>query len=211
MFEKKEVSRLTDRQSRRHSDQHCSARCVTPSCIVVAAGLTLGTLQIDTIDFTEIQKTVFEQLNKGTEYLKSLQKEMSIERVEALMEDTQEALEYQKEVDQILSKSLTPEEDAAAELEYEQLEKEWAAEDLENVVGRKVQPAAASATNQQQRKVDVVLAQQSSEIDDELAELENELPSVSNRPIKTQTKASTFGGPPRVLANQLMVLFFFYS
>lgn len=107
---------------------------------------------------------------------------MSLEKVEALMEETQEALEYQKEVDQILSRSLTPEEDAAAELEYEQLQKEWAAEDLAHI-GR---PAASQPLPASQQPVAAPASAPltvDADIDVELAELENELPHVSAKPV----------------------------
>lgn len=53
------------------------------------------TQQTSTIEFTQIEKQVFERLEKGTETLKELQKEMQIDKVEKLLEDTQDAIDYQ--------------------------------------------------------------------------------------------------------------------
>lgn len=52
-------------------------------------------VQIDSIEFAQIEQKVFQGLQQGNEVLKDLQGQMSIEDVENLMLDTQEAIEYQ--------------------------------------------------------------------------------------------------------------------
>jgi charged multivesicular body protein 6 len=74
---------------------------------------------VDTVEFAVVEKKVFDGLKTGNEVLKQIQKEMSIEAVEDLMSDTREAIEYQQEVDSMLSSQLTDleEEDILEELE----------------------------------------------------------------------------------------------
>lgn len=95
-------------------------------------------VQVESVEFATVQSAVFDQLKKGAHVLKALQAEMSVEAVEELMDDTREALEYQKEIDSMLSQNLSPEdeEDVLAELDAlsEATESDFA----------KPQPAAAS-------------------------------------------------------------------
>jgi charged multivesicular body protein 6 len=74
---------------------------------------------VDTIEFTQIEVKVVEGLKQGNEALNQLHKIMSLVDVEKIMDETQEAVEYQREIDELLGQNLTAEdEDAiAAELE----------------------------------------------------------------------------------------------
>ncbi|KAH3862261.1 charged multivesicular body protein 6-B-like [Dreissena polymorpha] len=71
------------------------------------------------LEFVQIEAEVVKGLKKGNESLKALQKMFSIETVEKLMEETREAAEYQQEIDELLSGSLTQqdEEDVLSELQ----------------------------------------------------------------------------------------------
>ncbi|OWF46476.1 charged multivesicular body protein 6-A-like [Mizuhopecten yessoensis] len=71
------------------------------------------------LEFSQIEAKVFEGLKKGNESLKKLHEIMSIEDVEKLMDETQESIEYQKEIDDLLAGGLTEddEEDVLAELD----------------------------------------------------------------------------------------------
>lgn len=53
------------------------------------------TFQIDSIEFAQMEQKVFEGLKAGNDVLKAIHSEMTIEDVENLMLDTQEAIEYQ--------------------------------------------------------------------------------------------------------------------
>uniref|UniRef100_A0A6B2LJW0 Charged multivesicular body protein 6 n=1 Tax=Arcella intermedia TaxID=1963864 RepID=A0A6B2LJW0_9EUKA len=75
---------------------------------------------INTIEFAQIQQKVMDNLKKGNEALKKLQS-MSVEEVEDILLDTKEALEYQQEVDRLMSESLTQEDDAEILKELEAL------------------------------------------------------------------------------------------
>lgn len=67
--------------------------------------------QILSIENAQIQKNVYEALKEGNEYLKNLNKELTVEDVNKLMEDTAEAIEYQQEVGRILSQQGIQEDD----------------------------------------------------------------------------------------------------
>ncbi|XP_014068264.1 charged multivesicular body protein 6 [Salmo salar] len=71
------------------------------------------------IEFAQIEMKVIEGLKVGNDCLKSLHEAMSIEDVERIMDETQEAVEYQREIDEMLAGSLTQEDEDAilAELE----------------------------------------------------------------------------------------------
>ncbi|XP_023864123.1 charged multivesicular body protein 6 [Salvelinus sp. IW2-2015] len=71
------------------------------------------------IEFAQIEMKVIEGLKVGNDCLKSLHEVMSIEDVERIMDETQEAIEYQREIDEMLAGSLTQEDEDAilAELE----------------------------------------------------------------------------------------------
>ncbi|XP_060074799.1 charged multivesicular body protein 6-A-like [Ylistrum balloti] len=71
------------------------------------------------LEFAQIEAKVFEGLKVGNESLKKLHQIMSIEDVEKLMDETQESIEYQREIDNLLAGGLTEddEEDVLAELD----------------------------------------------------------------------------------------------
>jgi charged multivesicular body protein 6 len=53
-------------------------------------------LQVSTIEFSLVEVSVLHGLKQGNEVLKEIHKEMSVESVEKLLEETAEAREYQK-------------------------------------------------------------------------------------------------------------------
>jgi hypothetical protein len=53
-------------------------------------------IQVSTIEFTQIQATVMHGLSIGNDVLKQLHQEMSLEKVEKLMDQTREGVEYQR-------------------------------------------------------------------------------------------------------------------
>ncbi|RSH91019.1 Vacuolar protein sorting-associated protein 20 [Saitozyma podzolica] len=86
----------------------------------------LQTLQelVSSIEFTQIQATVMHGLEMGNDVLKQLHKEMSLERVERLMDQTREGVEYQQEIDEALMSQMSPEEEEAVQAELERLQQE---------------------------------------------------------------------------------------
>jgi charged multivesicular body protein 6 len=53
-------------------------------------------VQVSTIEFSLVEVSVLHGLKQGNEVLKEIHREMSIESVEKLMEETHEAREYQR-------------------------------------------------------------------------------------------------------------------
>lgn len=74
---------------------------------------------VQDIEFMQIEMKVIEGLKVGNDCLKRMHEIMSIEDVERILDETQEAIEYQKQIDDMLAGCLTQEdeEDILAELE----------------------------------------------------------------------------------------------
>jgi len=84
----------------------------------------LDTIQgmIDSLEFAQIEMKVVEDLKAGNESLKQLHSLMSVEDVERIMDETREAVEYQREIDDLLSGAgLTQEDEDAVLQELEAL------------------------------------------------------------------------------------------
>ncbi|KAJ7786193.1 Snf7 family, partial [Mycena metata] len=79
---------------------------------------------VSTIEFSLVEVSVLHGLKQGNEVLKEIHKEMNIESVEKLMDETQEAREYQREIGEILANNLTADEEDAVQDELSQLEAE---------------------------------------------------------------------------------------
>jgi len=77
---------------------------------------------IDSLEFAQVELQVVENLKLGNESLKKLNSLMSVEEVERIMEETREAVEYQAEIDSILSGAgLTSEDEEAVQAELDAL------------------------------------------------------------------------------------------
>ncbi|KAK9407011.1 charged multivesicular body protein 6 [Crotalus adamanteus] len=76
------------------------------------------------IEFTQIEMKVIEGLKIGNECLNRMHQVMSIEEVERIMDETQEAVEYQRQIDEILSGSLTTEDEDAILAELDAITQE---------------------------------------------------------------------------------------
>lgn len=70
------------------------------------------------IDEAEITAETMNAMKQGTEALKALNEEMSLEDVERIMDETQEAIEYQQEIDEALSGKLCSDDEEEVELEF---------------------------------------------------------------------------------------------
>ncbi|KAH7885886.1 Snf7-domain-containing protein [Phlebopus sp. FC_14] len=77
---------------------------------------------VSTIEFSLIQVSVLHGLKQGNEVLREIHREMSIESVEKLMEETHEAREYQREIAEIVSNQLTLDEEDAVQAELRELQ-----------------------------------------------------------------------------------------
>uniref|UniRef100_A0A8C5WNY7 Charged multivesicular body protein 6 n=1 Tax=Laticauda laticaudata TaxID=8630 RepID=A0A8C5WNY7_LATLA len=76
------------------------------------------------IEFTQIEMKVIEGLKIGNECLNRMHQVMSIEEVERIMDETQEAVEYQRQIDEILSGSFTTEDEDAILAELDAITQE---------------------------------------------------------------------------------------
>ncbi|KAJ7932514.1 Snf7-domain-containing protein [Mycena leptocephala] len=83
---------------------------------------------VSTIEFSLVEVSVLHGLKQGNEVLKEIHKEMNIESVEKLMDETQEAREYHgyalHEIGELLANNLTADEEDAVQDELRQLQAE---------------------------------------------------------------------------------------
>jgi len=79
---------------------------------------------VSTIEFSLVEVSVLHGLQQGNDVLKEIHREMNVEAVEKLLEETAEAREYQREIDEMLSNTLTVEDEEAVQAELSQLQKE---------------------------------------------------------------------------------------
>ncbi|KAF4084867.1 hypothetical protein AMELA_G00111010 [Ameiurus melas] len=79
---------------------------------------------VQDIEFAQIEMKVIEGLKAGNDCLKKMHEMMSIEDVERIMDETQECIEYQKQIDDILAGSLTQEDEDAVLAELEAITQE---------------------------------------------------------------------------------------
>jgi charged multivesicular body protein 6 len=97
------------------------------------------------VEFALIQKDVMYGLQQGTAVLKEIHKEMGgVEGVEKLLGESEEAREYQKEINEMLAGQISTQDEADVELELEALESEVNGVQLSGRVTRPSLPAAPS-------------------------------------------------------------------
>lgn len=68
---------------------------------------------VQDIEFMQIEMKVIEGLKVGNDCLKSMHEIMSIEDVERILDETQESIEYQRQIDEMLAGALTQEDEDA--------------------------------------------------------------------------------------------------
>jgi len=92
---------------------------------------------LSNIEMTRQQTRLFEALKAGTSAVRDLQKQVTVQDVEKLLEDSTDAQAYQEEMDRALSRSLSPLDGQEAEAELDKLEADFlrleAAEQLPTV------------------------------------------------------------------------------
>lgn len=77
---------------------------------------------VNSVEFAKVQAEVFHALKEGKKALEDINKQMSIDEVEKLMEDTAEAIAYQEEISKLLGTELTVEDNDAVLEELENIE-----------------------------------------------------------------------------------------
>ncbi|KAL1931331.1 hypothetical protein VTP01DRAFT_10468 [Rhizomucor pusillus] len=85
------------------------------------------------IEYALVEKQVFEGLKTGNFVLEQIHKEMSVEDVEKLMDDTAEAIAYQNEIDEILSGQISTEDEEEILKELNELQEMEMEEQLPSV------------------------------------------------------------------------------
>lgn len=73
------------------------------------------------IEFAQVELRVIDGLKVGNAALKKLQDLLSIDEIEKVMDDTKEAVEKQKEIDEVLAGELTEEDEGEVEAELDAL------------------------------------------------------------------------------------------
>jgi len=79
---------------------------------------------IQDVEFAQVEIKVVEGLKQGNEALKKIHELMSVEDVERIMDETKDAVEYQNEIDELISGSLTDEDEEDIMKELEELNKD---------------------------------------------------------------------------------------
>ncbi|XP_028332159.1 charged multivesicular body protein 6 [Gouania willdenowi] len=79
---------------------------------------------VQDLEFAQIEKKVLDGLKVGNDCLKKMHEVMSIEEVERIMDETQDAVEYQRQIDEMLAGSLTQEDEDAVLAELEAITQE---------------------------------------------------------------------------------------
>ncbi|XP_024409690.1 charged multivesicular body protein 6 isoform X2 [Desmodus rotundus] len=68
---------------------------------------------VQSIEFAQIETKVLEGLRLGNECLNRMHQVMSLEEAERILDETQEAVEYQRQIDELLAGSFTQEDEDA--------------------------------------------------------------------------------------------------
>ncbi|XP_006886222.1 PREDICTED: charged multivesicular body protein 6 [Elephantulus edwardii] len=79
---------------------------------------------VQSIEFTQIEMKVMEGLQFGNECLHKMHQVMSIEEVERILDETHEAVEYQRQIDELLAGSFTQDDEDAILRELEAITQE---------------------------------------------------------------------------------------
>lgn len=116
---------------------------------------------VQDIEFMQIEMKVIEGLKVGNECLKSMHEVMSIEDVEKILDETQESIEYQRQIDEMLAGALTQEDEDAVLAELEAITQgedvtlpEVPTEDLPDIQGvAKVEPERKEARKEEDREM----------------------------------------------------------
>ncbi|KPP77218.1 hypothetical protein Z043_103378 [Scleropages formosus] len=79
---------------------------------------------VQDIEFAQIEMKVIEGLKVGNDCLKKMHEVMSIEEVEKILDETQDAIEYQRQIDDMLAGALSQEDEDAVLAELEAITQE---------------------------------------------------------------------------------------
>ncbi|KII93801.1 hypothetical protein PLICRDRAFT_36032 [Plicaturopsis crispa FD-325 SS-3] len=108
---------------------------------------------VSTIEFSLVEVSVLHGLKQGNEVLKEIHKEMNVETVEKLLDETLEAREYQREIGEMLSNNLSLDEEDAVQAELKELQAAAMAKDSPVHVDLPSPPTAEPVTSIPQEEV----------------------------------------------------------
>ncbi|KAI9189251.1 Vacuolar protein sorting-associated protein 20 [Blastocladiella emersonii ATCC 22665] len=112
------------------------------------------------IEYAALEAQILTGLEQGNAALAELNKETSLDRVDKIMEETAEAMEYQREIEEMLGTKLSEEDEAAVLAELAAIETEQAL-DLEHAmpaVPVTPLPEAVATTEPEQPQVEATTA-----------------------------------------------------
>lgn len=89
---------------------------------------TVPPVQLADVEAVSSQASMLAALKQGTDALKGMQKQVALEDVEKLLQDTADAHDYQQQLQQLLGESWTGQDETAAEAALAALETEVSAE-----------------------------------------------------------------------------------
>ncbi|XP_064985191.1 vacuolar protein sorting-associated protein 20 homolog 2-like [Musa acuminata AAA Group] len=127
--------------------------------------------QLADIELASKQKAVFDSLKAGSDAMKAIQNEISLEDVQKLMDDSAEAKAYQEEMNAILGDRLSAEDEEEVLAEFENLETEITLQSMPTV------PAQSVSSAQETKRTPEVQPEAESQAQSEEDELLN-LPDV---------------------------------
>lgn len=119
---------------------------------------------IESIEFAQVQQEVVKGLEQGAQTLKAINAEMSLDKIDKIMDDTAEGIAYQREIEQTLSSAISDEDELAIERDLERMEKEM----MPETVASK----------------DALKEQQSADIVNELPEVPKTVPQPAAEPVE---------------------------
>lgn len=106
---------------------------------------------IQNVEFVQVQKDVLLGLEQGNKVLKEINKEMTIERVEKIMDDSAEGIAYQQEISDMLANNISSSDELEVQEELEALEKEELAKKIPVMPDvPKVSPISAEPKNEEE-------------------------------------------------------------
>ncbi|VDN24627.1 unnamed protein product [Gongylonema pulchrum] len=94
------------------------------SALATALFYAFCAVSVNELEFSEIVQRVVEELRRGNETLKQMNKMFSIEDIEKIMDETKEAAEFQEEISSMLSGKLSEDDMEEVENEFAKLMEE---------------------------------------------------------------------------------------
>lgn len=112
---------------------------------------------VSTIEFSLVEMSVLHGLQQGNAVLAEIHKEMTIENVEKLLAETQDAREYQREINDMLSNTMTAEDEDAVLSELAELQAEALRAQIPSVPSAAIPEAPESPVKSSEEEEEVAV------------------------------------------------------